>query len=101
MFILLCLDTKNQVIRQETISIGSLNSNVVHPREVFKTAVLNSAAHVIISHNHPSGDPIPSREDIDLTKKLVESGNIMGITLLDHVIIGDFRHFSLKEAGNI
>ena len=101
MFIELCLDTKNQVIRQETISIGSLNANVVHPREVFKTAIRESAAHIIVAHNHPSGDPTPSREDIEITKKLVETGNIMGISVLDHVIIGDGRHFSMKEAGHI
>lgn len=100
-FIELCLDTKNQIIKQETISIGSLNANVVHPREVFKTAIRESAAHIIVAHNHPSGDPTPSREDIEITKKLVETGNIMGITVLDHVIIGDGRHFSLKEAGHI
>ena len=101
MFIELCLDTKNQILKQETISIGSLNANVVHPREVFKTAIRESAAHIIVAHNHPSGDPTPSREDLEITKKLVETGNIMGITVLDHVIIGDGRHFSLKEAGHI
>ena len=77
------------------------NANVVHPREVFKLALTESAAHIIVEHNHPSGDPTPSREDIEITKKLVETGNIMGITVLDHVIIGDGRHFSLKEAGHI
>jgi DNA repair protein RadC len=101
MFIELCLDTKNQVIKEETISIGSLNANVVHPREVFKIALAESAAHIIVAHNHPSGDPAPSREDIEITKKLVETGSIMGITVLDHVIIGDGRHFSMKEAGHI
>ena len=101
LFIELCLDTKNQIIKQETISIGSLNANVVHPREVFKIALAESAAHIILAHNHPSGDPTPSREDIDITKKLVETGNVMGITVLDHVIIGDGRHFSMKEAGHI
>lgn len=101
MFIELCLDTKNQVIKQETISIGSLNANIVHPREVFKTAIRESAAHIIVSHNHPSGDPTPSREDIEITKKLVETGKIMSIDVLDHVIIGDGRHFSMKEAGHI
>jgi DNA repair protein RadC len=101
MFIELCLDTKNQVIKEETISIGSLNANVVHPREVFKMALAESAAHIIVAHNHPSGDPTPSREDIEITKKLVETGSIMGITVLDHVIIGDGRHFSMKEAGHI
>lgn len=101
MFIELCLDTKNQVIKEETISIGSLNANVVHPREVFKMALAESAAHIIVAHNHPSGDPAPSREDIEITRKLVETGSIMGITVLDHVIIGDGRHFSMKEAGHI
>ena len=100
-FIELCLDTKNQVIRENTISIGSLNANIVHPREVFRTALIESAAHIIVAHNHPSGDPTPSREDIDITKKLVETGKIMGIDVLDHVIIGDCRHFSMKEAGHI
>lgn len=100
-FVELCLDTKNQVIREDTISIGSLNANIVHPREVFRTALIASAAHIIVAHNHPSGDPTPSREDIDITKKLVETGKIMGIDVLDHVIIGDGRHFSMKEAGHI
>ncbi|VVB86779.1 RadC-like JAB domain protein [uncultured archaeon] len=100
-FIELCLDTKNQVIREETISTGSLNANIVHPREVFKTALAESAAHIIVAHNHPSGDPTPSREDIEITKKLVETGKIIGIDVLDHVIIGDGRHFSMKEAGHI
>lgn len=101
MFIELCLDTKNKVIKQETISIGSLNANIVHPREVFKVAIHASAAHIILAHNHPSGDPTPSREDIEITRKLVETGNIMGISVLDHVIIGDGRNFSMKEAGHI
>jgi DNA repair protein RadC len=100
-FVELCLDTKNQVIREDTVSIGSLNANVVHPREVFRTALIESAAHIIVAHNHPSGDPTPSREDIEITKKLVETGKIMGIDVLDHVIIGDCRHFSMKEAGHI
>lgn len=100
-FIELCLDTKNQIIREETISIGSLNANVVHPREVFKTALVVSAAHIIVAHNHPSGDPTPSREDIEVTKKLIEAGKIIGVDVLDHVIIGDGRHFSMKEAGHI
>jgi DNA repair protein RadC len=76
-------------------------ANIVHPREVFKLALAESAAHIIVVHNHPSGDPTPSREDIEITKKLAETGNIMGITVLDHVIIGDGRHFSMKEAGHI
>jgi DNA repair protein RadC len=100
-FVELCLDTKNQVIREDTVSIGSLNANIVHPREVFRTALIESAAHIIVAHNHPSGDPTPSKEDVDITKKLVETGKIMGIEVLDHVIIGDGRHFSMKEAGHI
>jgi DNA repair protein RadC len=100
-FMELCLDTKNQVIREDTVSIGSLNANIVHPREVFRTALIESAAHIIVAHNHPSGDPAPSREDVDITKKLAETGKIMGIDVLDHVIIGDGRHFSMKEAGHI
>ncbi len=77
------------------------NANVVHPREVFKTALAVSAAHIIVAHNHPSGDPTPSREDIEVTKKLIEAGKIIGVDVLDHVIIGDGRHFSMKEAGHI
>ncbi len=100
-FIELCLDTKNHVIKEDIISIGSLNANIVHPREVFKTALAESAAHIIVAHNHPSGDPSPSKEDIEITKKLVETGKIMGIEVLDHIIIGEGRHFSMKEAGHI
>ncbi|MFQ5800798.1 MAG: DNA repair protein RadC [Candidatus Hydrothermarchaeales archaeon] len=95
----LYLDTKNQLIREETISIGSLDASVVHPREVFKTAIAESAAAVILAHNHPSGDPSPSRHDIELTKRLIESGNIMGIEVLDHIIVGDGSFVSLKERG--
>lgn len=100
-FYLLSLNTKNGIIAIRTISIGSLNANVVHPREVFKAAILDSASSVIVAHNHPSGDPTPSREDLAITTKLVETGNIIGITLTDHVIIGDCRHYSLKESGSI
>jgi len=100
-FFLLSLNTKNGITAIRTISIGSLSANVVHPREVFKAAILDDAAHIIVAHNHPSGDPTPSREDIEITKKLAETGKIMGIDVLDHVIIGDGRHFSMKEAGHI
>ncbi len=98
-FVELCLNTKNQVIREETVSLGSLNANIVHPREVFKTALSESAAAIIVAHNHPSGDPTPSREDIEITKKLVEAGKIIGIELLDHVVIGDGIHVSMKQEG--
>jgi len=93
------LNTKNMVIKEETISIGSLSANIVHPREVFKSAVELSAAGVILVHNHPSGDPSPSEEDVKLTKKVAEAGEVMGIKVLDHVIIGDKKFVSLKEQG--
>lgn len=98
-FVCLYLNTKNQVLHKKTIFIGSLNASIVHPREVYKEALRRSAASVICLHNHPSGDPSPSREDIDVTKRLVESGKIIGIELLDHVIIGENKFVSLKEKG--
>lgn len=93
------LNTKNEVIREEVVSIGSLNANIVHPREVFRSALMEASASVILTHNHPSGDPSPSREDIAVTKKLVEGGKILGIDVLDHVIIGDGSYVSLKDEG--
>ena len=100
-FIALYLNTKNQLIREETISIGSLNANIVHPREVFKTAIAESAAAIIVAHNHPSGDPSPSQNDIDITRKLIDAGRIMGIDLYDHIIIGNGRFLSMKEENLI
>jgi len=100
-FVVLHLDTKHQVLATETVSIGSLNSTVVHPRELFKTAIRRSAAAVILAHNHPSGDPAPSPEDLSITARLVEAGRILGIEVLDHVIIGDGRYFSFKKEGKI
>jgi len=99
-FVCLYLNTKNQVIGKETIFIGSLNSSIVHPREVFKEAIRRSSASLICLHNHPSGDPTPSREDIEVTRRLLEAGKIIGIDLLDHLIIGDGRFYSLKEKGH-
>jgi DNA repair protein RadC len=98
-FITLYLDTKNQILKEEVISIGSLNASIVHPREVFKSALMESSASVIMIHNHPSGDPSPSREDIMVTEKLVEGGKLLGIDVLDHIIIGDGRYVSLKDEG--
>jgi len=95
----LLLDTRNRCIAVRSVSIGSLNSNVAHPREVFHEAVSHSAAAMIVVHNHPSGDPTPSEEDKALTRRLVEAGKIMGIELLDHLVIGDGRWVSLKEKG--
>ncbi len=96
-FIAMYLNTKNRVIKQETISIGTLNTSVVHPRDVFKGAVQNSAASIILVHNHPSGDPEPSVDDIQITKRMAAAGRTMGIEVLDHVIIGAGRFLSLKD----
>lgn len=95
-FVCLYLNTKNQVLQKTTIFIGSLNASIVHPREVFKEAFKRSAASIICLHNHPSGDPSPSREDIEVTKRLVECGKIIGIEVLDHIIIGEHKYVSLK-----
>ncbi len=95
--ILINLDTKNKVISKKEIFKGGLNSSLVHPREIFKEAVKDSAASIIICHNHPSGDPTPSKDDINITTRLKECGKMMGIELLDHLIIGDNRFISLKE----
>lgn len=95
----LLLNTKNHIIRVETISIGTLNTSTIHPRELFKPAIRFSAASIILVHNHPSGDSTPSREDIDVTRRLVEVGRILGIEVLDHVIIGDGVFTSFKEKG--
>lgn len=95
-FKVLLLNTKNEIIMIENISIGSLNSSVVHPREVFCTAIKKSACSIIAVHNHPSGNPMPSQTDIDITKRLMEAGELLGIKVLDHLIIGDGTYISLK-----
>ncbi|CAM3936168.1 RadC family protein [Lederbergia lenta] len=100
-FVCLYLNTKNQVIHRQTVFIGSLNASIVHPREVFKEAFRRSAASIICFHNHPSGDPSPSREDIEVTKRLVECGKMVGIEILDHLIIGDKKYVSMKEKGHM
>lgn len=93
------LNTKNQVLAKETMSIGSLNASIVHPREVFRAAIKRSSASIICVHNHPSGNPTPSLDDIDITQRLIEAGAIIGIDVLDHIIIGDKAYVSLKEQG--
>jgi DNA repair protein RadC len=98
-FIALLLDTRNQLIRAAEISVGSLDSSIVHPREVFKEAISASASSVIFAHNHPSGDVEASADDIALTKRLAGAGEIVGIDVLDHIIIGGKRHSSLKRLG--
>ena len=100
-FKIMLLDTKNNVRKFSEISVGSLNSSIVHPREVFKEAVINSCSSIILVHNHPSGECEPSHEDIVLTNRLDECGKIMGIKVLDHIIIGDGVYFSFKEEGLI
>lgn len=97
----LLLNTKNQVIGTDKVSVGTLNSSTVHPRELFRNAIKRSAASVILVHNHPSGDPTPSREDLDITERLREAGKIIGIEVLDHIIIGDNRFTSFKAKGLI
>ena len=96
-FITLLLDSKNHLIKTVRVSKGSVNANIVHPREVFRPAILEGARSIIVAHNHPSGDPGPSQNDIDITRKLIDTGKICGIEMYDHVIIGDGRYFSLKE----
>ena len=98
-FVALFLNARNQVICRENVSVGSLNASLVHPREVFVPAVGSSAASVILAHNHPSGDVTPSREDIELTRRMVQAGEIMGIEVLDHLIVGSERFLSMKEAN--
>lgn len=95
-FYVLSLNTRNQLIESEEVSKGSLDSSIVHPREVFQKAISNSAASVIFVHNHPSGDPTPSNDDIQLTKRLIEVGELMGIEVLDHIVVCDHAHLSMK-----
>ena len=98
-FLALLLDTRSQLIKVSEISVGSLDTSIVHPREVFKEAISASAASIIFVHNHPSGDPEPSEDDIKLTKRLVQAGEIVGIDVLDHVIVTDKDYVSMKREG--
>lgn len=98
-FVTVLLDTKHRVIGMPTVSVGHLSGALVHPREVFKAAIRRSSAAIILVHNHPSGDPTPSREDILVTRRLVEAGRILGIEVLDHVILGGQRFTSLRQEG--
>lgn len=96
-FIIVLLNTKSEIISKELISIGNLNSSIVHPREVYKYAIKKSAASVLFIHNHPSGNPDPSKNDKNITRRLTEVGEIIGIDVIDHIIIGNNRYFSFKE----
>ena len=97
-FGILILNTKNKIVAAHEVSRGTLNSSMVHPREIFKPAVLHNAAGIICFHNHPSGDTEPSKEDIEVTKRLVKAGKIMGIVVMDHIIVGD-GYTSLRDIG--
>jgi len=98
-FIGIYLDSRKRIIKQEIIFVGSLNESVVHPREIFKIALDENAAAIILLHNHPSGDPSPSSFDIEITKELIKAGDLLGIQVLDHIIIGGSKYVSLKEKG--
>ena len=91
------LNARNQLIHKETVSVGTLTANLVHPREVFEPALKHSAAQIVVAHNHPSGDPEPSEDDRVITQKLNEAGKMMGIDVMDHIIIAKNSHFSFKE----
>jgi DNA repair protein RadC len=100
-FVILCLSTKCRAIAYHEVSRGTLDTTLVHPREVFKAALLSNAAALVLAHNHPSGDPTPSPEDQLLTQRLVDAGRILGITVVDHVIVGEGRWFSFRDAGHL
>jgi len=100
-FGVLLLDTKHRVLRSTILSIGTLDASIVHPREVFREAIAGGAAAIVLFHNHPSGDPEPSREDTRLTQRLIAAGVLMGIGVLDHVILGEARYYSYREEGTL
>lgn len=99
--IVLLLDTKHKVIGIHTVSVGSLDASIIHPREVLKPAILANSSGIIVAHNHPSGDPTPSQEDIAVTRRMAEACKIIGIDLLDHIVVGYERFCSLKEQGHM
>jgi DNA repair protein RadC len=100
-FAILCLSTKHRVIAYHEVSRGTLDSTLVHPREVFKAALLANAAAIIVVHNHPSGDPSPAIDDLEVTTRLVAAGEILGVPVLDHIVVGEGKYFSFKEAGRL
>lgn len=97
--LLICLSIRNTITALEVVSIGTLDAALVTPREVFKSAILSNSASIILAHAHPSGDTTPSKEDVELTERVKNAGDILGIELLDHIIVADGRHFSLRENG--
>lgn len=96
-FVVVSVDTRNKIIAVDTVFVGTLNSSLIHPREIFETAIRRHAAMIVVAHNHPSGDPVPSDEDIKVTKLLTEAGKMMGIELLDHLIIGEGKYFTFRD----
>lgn len=98
-FYTICLDAKNKIKLVDLVSVGSLSASIVHPRETFRRAIIEGAASIILGHNHPSGDPTPSKEDIALTQRLQQAGEILAVKVLDHIIIGGDNHVSLAEMG--
>lgn len=100
-FVVIGLNSKNKIHYKEVVSIGTLNSSLIHPREIFKKAIINSCCAIIVAHNHPSGDPTPSKEDKQITKVIHHAGELLGIRLLDHVIIGSGEHYSFCDAGEL
>ncbi len=100
-FVILLLDSRNNLLKEETVFVGSLNETLIHPREIFNRAIKECAAGIIIVHNHPSGDPTPSNEDIKMTKDLFKIGKLVGIDVLDHIVIGESNFVSFKDAGLI
>lgn len=100
-FVILMLNSKNKVIGINSVSVGSLSASLVHPREVFKPAILHNAAGIICAHNHPSGNPAPSQEDNAITRRLVDAGDMLGIRVLDHIILGDGRFYSYTDADTL
>ena len=95
----LLFDTKSRVIRTDIVSVGTVDASFAHPREVFRAAAVASAAAIVVFHNHPSGDPMPSQDDVALTQRLVQAGRVMGIDVVDHIILGDARWFSFRDVG--
>ena len=95
------LDTKHRVLRTTVVAVGTLNTTVVQPRDVFREAVLGAAASVVVFHNHPSGDPSPSPDDVELTARMAAAGTLMGIDMVDHIVLGDTRYCSFKEMGRL
>jgi len=100
-FVVLLLDTRSRLTREVTVSVGSLNASIVHPREVFRQAVLHGAAALLLAHNHPSGDPTPSGEDVFFTRRMIEAGKLMGVDVVDHLILGTSRFLSMRQRGMI